>query len=150
PVLGTMSVVPADALHGGHPIVRRGARGAALLTALGRFARRKPLGAVGAAIVLAMLLMAVFAERIAPYGYAETIRGARMKPPSLTYWLGTDNPDRGGHRRRQHDRGEADRDRHPRAVHDGHRGRGHQRVLRRRLRSRRPADRRRVDVVPLP
>ena len=81
------------AVEGGRPIARRPARGRgiAFLGAIGRFARRKPLGAIGAAIVLAMLLMALFAERIAPYGYDETIRGARMKPPSLTYLLGTDN-----------------------------------------------------------
>jgi len=58
---------------------------------LGRFARRKPLGALGALIVVAMLLMAGFAEQIAPYGYDDTIRGARMKPPSAAHWLGTDN-----------------------------------------------------------
>ncbi len=55
------------------------------------FARRKPLGAIGAVIVAAMLLMAALADRIAPYGYDDTIRGARMKPPSLAHWLGTDN-----------------------------------------------------------
>ena len=38
-----------------------------------------------------MLVMAVFAEQIAPYGYDQTIRGARMKPPSAAHWLGTDN-----------------------------------------------------------
>jgi peptide/nickel transport system permease protein len=59
--------------------------------AVWRFARAKPLGAIGAVIVVAMLLMAVFAERIAPYNYDEVIRGARMKPPSAAYWLGTDN-----------------------------------------------------------
>jgi peptide/nickel transport system permease protein len=61
------------------------------LRMLGRFARRKPLGAIGAVIVVALLVMAVFAEQIAPYGYDETIRGARMQSPSATYWLGTDN-----------------------------------------------------------
>src|SRR5437899_3363741 len=61
------------------------------LRAVGRFARRKPLGALGALIVVAMLVMAAFAERIAPYGYDDTIRGARMKPPSAAHWLGTDN-----------------------------------------------------------
>jgi peptide/nickel transport system permease protein len=61
------------------------------LTVLGRFARRKPLGALGGLIVIAMLLMAAFAERIAPYGYDETVRGARMKAPSAVHWLGTDN-----------------------------------------------------------
>jgi peptide/nickel transport system permease protein len=59
--------------------------------ALARFVRRKPLGALGAIIVVAMLVMAAFAERIAPYGYDETVRGARMKPPSAAHWLGTDN-----------------------------------------------------------
>ena len=61
------------------------------LRALGRFTRRKPLGAIGAVIVVALLVMAVFAEQIAPYGYDESIRGARMQSPSATYWLGTDN-----------------------------------------------------------
>jgi len=41
--------------------------------------------------VVAMLLMAVFAERVAPYQYDEAIRGARMRPPSTMHWLGTDN-----------------------------------------------------------
>jgi peptide/nickel transport system permease protein len=36
-------------------------------------------------------VMTVFAEQIAPYAYDETIRGARMKPPSAAHWLGTDN-----------------------------------------------------------
>ena len=60
-------------------------------TAIGRFCRRKPLGAVGAVIVVGMLGMALFAEQIAPYNYDETIRGARMKAPSAEHWLGTDN-----------------------------------------------------------
>ncbi len=59
--------------------------------AVGRFIRRKPLGAIGAAIVIAMLVMAGCAEWIAPYDYDQTIRGARMKPPSAAHWLGTDN-----------------------------------------------------------
>jgi len=61
------------------------------LRVLGRFIRRKPLGAIGAVIVGALLVMAVFAERIAPYGYDDTIRGSRMRPPSAAHWLGTDN-----------------------------------------------------------
>src|SRR6266566_4166976 len=35
-----------------------------------RFARRKPLGAIGGAIVLALLAMAIFADQVAPYPYA--------------------------------------------------------------------------------
>ncbi len=61
--------------------------GAAIL----RFGRRKPLGAAGGVIVLAMFVMAAFAETIAPHGYDDSIRGARMKPPSFSHWLGTDN-----------------------------------------------------------
>src|SRR5215468_11633530 len=56
-----------------------------------RFCRRKPLGAIGAALVLALIIMAVFADRIAHYTYDETIRGARMKPPSAQFWMGSDN-----------------------------------------------------------
>jgi len=56
-----------------------------------RFARRKPLGAIGGVIVLALLVMAIFADQIAPYPYAASIQGARMKPPSVQFWMGTDN-----------------------------------------------------------
>jgi peptide/nickel transport system permease protein len=55
------------------------------------FARRKPLGAIGGAIVLALLIMAIFAGQIAPHAYDESVRGARMKPPSGQFWMGTDN-----------------------------------------------------------
>jgi peptide/nickel transport system permease protein len=70
---------------------RAGVAAAGWMRGLGRFARRKPLGALGAVIVAAMLVMAAFAERIAPYGYDESVRGARMKAPSAAHWLGTDN-----------------------------------------------------------
>ena len=56
-----------------------------------RFCRRKPLGAIGAVIVVALIVMAVFADRIAPYSYDDSIRGAGMKPPSAQSWMGTDN-----------------------------------------------------------
>ena len=58
---------------------------------LWRFSRRKPLGALGAVIVLAMVLMAVLAPWIARYSYDEIIRGARMQPPGAQFWMGTDN-----------------------------------------------------------
>jgi len=56
-----------------------------------QFARRKPLGAIGGVIVLALLIMAVFADRIAPHAYDESIPAARSKPPSAQFWMGTDN-----------------------------------------------------------
>jgi peptide/nickel transport system permease protein len=66
-------------------------RAAAIARALWFFAKRKPIGAASGLVVIAMLVMAIFAEQIAPYGYDEAIRGARMKPPSGAHWLGTDN-----------------------------------------------------------
>jgi peptide/nickel transport system permease protein len=70
---------------------RKRSRFGAVARALWVFARRKPIGALSGAAVVAMLVMTVFAEGIAPYGYDETIRGARMKPPGAAHWLGTDN-----------------------------------------------------------
>ena len=75
----------------GAPAARRRRWPWCWLATLARLARRKPLGAIGGVIVVAMLLMAVFAERIAPYGYDESVRGARMKAPGAAHWLGTDN-----------------------------------------------------------
>jgi peptide/nickel transport system permease protein len=85
PASATSPAVAVGVTPGEPGAVIRGLRG------LGRFARRKPLGALGGVIVAAMLVMAAGAEWIAPHGYDDTIRGARMKPPSLVYWLGTDN-----------------------------------------------------------
>ena len=56
-----------------------------------RLAWRKPLGAIGAIIVVGLILLAVFADQIAPYAYDHAIAGARMKPPSAQFWMGTDN-----------------------------------------------------------
>jgi peptide/nickel transport system permease protein len=62
-----------------------------LARAMWWFGRRKPIGAVSGLVVVAMLVMTLFAELIAPYSYDEAVRGARMKPPSAAHWLGTDN-----------------------------------------------------------
>jgi peptide/nickel transport system permease protein len=61
------------------------------LRTLAQFARHKPLGAIGGAIVLGLLLMAIFADQIAPHSYAQSVPGARMKAPSSQFWMGTDN-----------------------------------------------------------
>jgi peptide/nickel transport system permease protein len=61
------------------------------LSFVGHLARRKPLGAIGALIVVALIFLAVFADQIAPYSYDDAIAGARMKPPSAQFWMGTDN-----------------------------------------------------------
>ena len=59
--------------------------------AVWRFCRRKPLGAAGGLIVVGLVALALFGDRIAPYDYDETIAGARMRPPSARFWMGTDN-----------------------------------------------------------
>jgi peptide/nickel transport system permease protein len=53
--------------------------------------REKPLGAVGGAIVVLLMLCAVLAHWIAPYPYDETNVRQRLKPPSTQFYLGTDN-----------------------------------------------------------
>jgi peptide/nickel transport system permease protein len=82
----TVRSAPAPAV-----LPRRQAAGALPLHVLWRFCRRKPLGALGGVLVLVLLVMTLFAPWIAHYAYDETIRGARMKPPSAQFWMGTDN-----------------------------------------------------------
>ena len=55
------------------------------------FSRRRPLGAIGAAIVLLMLLVAVIAPWIAPYDPVAVDFGAMLSPPGAKHWLGTDS-----------------------------------------------------------
>ncbi|HSL47640.1 MAG TPA: ABC transporter permease [Candidatus Deferrimicrobiaceae bacterium] len=64
------------------------------LTAFVSFARAKPFGAMGAVIILTLLVMAVFAEWIAPYTYDQQIPGARLRAPGRDFLLGTDNVSR--------------------------------------------------------
>jgi len=92
-VAGNAVAQAGSALDSRRELARRPerSRGAAIARALWLFARRKPIGAISGLIVIAMLVMTLFAEQIAPYGYDETIRGARMKPPGAAHWLGTDN-----------------------------------------------------------
>ena len=64
--------------------------------AVARFARRKPLGALGGLIVLALLVMALLAPVLAPYEPRQIIREAHNRvpvyvPPGSTYLLGTDH-----------------------------------------------------------
>jgi peptide/nickel transport system permease protein len=56
-----------------------------------RLVKEKPLGTMGGVIVLLLLIVGIFANVIAPYGYNEMVLGARLQAPSGTYWLGTDN-----------------------------------------------------------
>ncbi|HEY5543272.1 MAG TPA: hypothetical protein VIM04_08470, partial [Candidatus Binatia bacterium] len=52
-----------------------------------RFARRRPLGAAGAAIVVLMGLMAALAELISPFNPLATNYGAMLQAPGAAHWL---------------------------------------------------------------
>jgi len=54
------------------------------------FARRRPLGAVGAVVVVLVLAVAVTAPVIAPYDPLAVDFGSMLAPPSARHWLGTD------------------------------------------------------------
>jgi peptide/nickel transport system permease protein len=54
------------------------------------FIRRRPLGAIGAAIILVMVALAASANWLAPYDPLETDYGAMLAAPSGQHWLGTD------------------------------------------------------------
>ena len=56
-----------------------------------RLWRDKPLGAVGGAVLLAFVVIGVFADFIAPYDFNEIAPLDRMQAPSLAHWFGTDN-----------------------------------------------------------
>lgn len=71
--------------------VKRSAPGGRVVPAVWRFCRRKPLGAIGAIMVLAMMVMALGADWVAPYQYDEAITDARLQAPSARHWMGTDN-----------------------------------------------------------
>ena len=60
------------------------------VSALLTFCRRRPLGAIGAGIVVIMLLVAAFAPWLAPYDPVAVDFGAMLSPPGAKHWLGTD------------------------------------------------------------
>jgi len=55
-----------------------------------RFTRERPLGAIGAALVLVMGLVALLAQLLAPYDPLANNYGAMLAPPGASHWLGTD------------------------------------------------------------
>jgi peptide/nickel transport system permease protein len=69
------------------PSVRR----SGALQAFFRIVRQKPLGAMGGAIIFTVLIAAIFAEVIAPYGYKEVHFADTLISPNAKYLLGTDN-----------------------------------------------------------
>lgn len=76
---------PMDALE----VVAAAPRGRWVAT-LTDFARRRPLGAIGAVVVLIMMSVALTASVIAPYDPLTVDFGAMLAAPSGAHWLGTD------------------------------------------------------------
>ena len=56
-----------------------------------RMAREKPLGTICGFTVLLFFFTGIFAEFVAPYGFNQQFRQNPIDPPSLQFWLGTDN-----------------------------------------------------------
>ncbi len=60
------------------------------LAGVREFSRRRPLGALGAAVVALMIAVAVLAGVLAPYDPVAVDFGAMLARPSAQHWLGTD------------------------------------------------------------
>src|SRR5262245_9559627 len=69
------------------------------LSAVGDFCRRRPLGAIGAAIVAVMIVVAALAGILAPYDPVAVDFAAMLSRPSAQHWLGTDSFGRDVHSR---------------------------------------------------
>ena len=67
------------------------ARRAGIRTGLARFCRKKPLGAVGGAIMLLIVLAAIFADQLQTHDPIATEAAHTLAPPGETHWLGTDH-----------------------------------------------------------
>jgi peptide/nickel transport system permease protein len=61
------------------------------LATAAEFCRRRPLGAIGAAKIGVMILVAVAAAALAPYDPQAVDFGAMLTKPSAAHWLGTDS-----------------------------------------------------------
>jgi peptide/nickel transport system permease protein len=64
---------------------------ASLSTVVTRFARKKPLGAIGGVLMIIMALTAVFADVLDTYDPIATDAAATLAAPGSDHWLGTDH-----------------------------------------------------------
>lgn len=55
-----------------------------------RFVQKKPLGAIGAMIIIVMVLAAVFAGAVTPYDPTAVQPTRRLMPPGPEFWFGSD------------------------------------------------------------
>jgi peptide/nickel transport system permease protein len=80
--------IPASATV--EDLARPAERPGGWLRAVLDFTRQRPLGAIGAAIILVMVVLAAGAGWLAPYDPLETDYAAMLAAPSEAHWLGTD------------------------------------------------------------
>lgn len=66
----------------------------AFVQGTGKFLRRKPLGAIGAAMLLVMIGVGLVARVYTPFPPLEFHSSETFQPPNGTYWLGTDDKGR--------------------------------------------------------
>ncbi|MFN8638990.1 MAG: ABC transporter permease [Dehalococcoidia bacterium] len=78
-----------NATVGAPPLALPAARTRAIGATLA-FSRRKPLGAFGGAVIVLLVIMAVFAPWIAPYGATSQEQAVALNAPSLQHLAGTD------------------------------------------------------------
>lgn len=78
------AILTPVSLHTGPPSWQRIGSG------VGAFARAKPLGALGAAILIVMVVMAVFAPVLEPYDPIATSQREALESPGGAHLLGTD------------------------------------------------------------
>ncbi len=57
---------------------------------VGKFVRTKPLGAAGAIIILAMMVVAAFSDVLAPYDPYQPDYALQFARPGVEHWFGTD------------------------------------------------------------
>src|SRR5258707_9412769 len=60
-------------------------------TVLGRFCRKKPLGAIGGFLMLVILLTGVFADQLQTHDPIATDAGQSLARPGADHWLGSDH-----------------------------------------------------------
>ena len=80
--------IPASATV--EELTRPGERPGGWLRGVLDFTRQRPLGAIGAVIILIMVVLAAGAGWLAPYDPLETDYAAMLAAPSEAHWLGTD------------------------------------------------------------
>src|SRR5438309_11360149 len=79
-------------LTGAQPTVVQVTR-AGLRARVGRFVRRRPLLVFSLVVIVALVLMAIFANAFAPYD-PNAITGRRLQPPGAAHRFGTDGSGR--------------------------------------------------------